>query len=197
MIKRPRDLRSTPRQWWNYRQPETGQVFSHPHPKALQRMVFEHRLDRPELGLDVSSGWQERLLSDICHQDERIDCYDVDEPLKIPSVADVLRWAGSMADWALSGLKVVPQDEAERRASICLSCPYNKPIAGCFGCKGAGDVIRALTKGARTSVDERLYGCEKCSGCALVAKVHLPLEVIHADGLDLPSFCWITSSEIF
>ncbi len=171
-------------------------TFREYHPKALQAAVFHHRLANPDLNLDVTGGWTERLLSDICSQNEHLDCEDVENPGRWPNLTDVVGWVRSMKDWTLTGFSVVPQEESERRAAICVTCPHNQIISGCAGCHGVGEIVSALTGNRTTSVDDRLNACRVCAGCSLKAKVHLPKEVIDisAYAAQLPKFCWLVES---
>lgn len=192
-MKKPADMTSTPRGDWCYRQPETDMPFRAQHPKVLEEEVFAHRMSLPDLNLDVTGNWRERLWSDVCSQNEFLNCHDTEDSGKYPTLADVVNWVRSMANWTAGGFQVVPQETAEARAAICVKCPNNQQISGCLGCRGAGEIISSLTGGRTTSLDNNLFNCRACSGCALTAKVHLPLEVISTAGLDLPSFCWLRS----
>lgn len=192
-MKKPRNESETPGDRFRYRQPETDMRFREIHPRALEQAVFRHRLSLPDMHLDTSGGWQARLWNDICAQDEHLDCVDTENPGRWANLSDVWNWAQSMAGWAATGLSVVPQEEAERRASICVECPHNKAVSGCFGCHGVGEVISALAGGKTTSKDANLQQCAVCHGCMLSAKVWLPLEAIKSEPYrdNLPSFCWL------
>jgi hypothetical protein len=89
-----------------------------------------------------------------------------------------------MASWItgiLRGREVfVPQEEADRRAKICLSCEFNMNIPGtCAAC--AERIARAvmIVGSRRTEFDDHLGACGLCS-CALRVAVHVPLEAQHA-----------------
>jgi hypothetical protein len=192
-MKKPRNMTDTPKGDWAYRQPETDMPFREQHPKALEAAVFEHRLSLPGLQLDTTGGWQARLWHDICQQNEYLDCVDTEDPGRYPNLADVWNWVLSMNDWRKTGLDVVTQQEAESRAAICVKCPHNKVVAGCFGCHGVGEAISNLIGGKKTSLDANLHQCGVCNGCMLGPKVFLPLEVIRTETYQdkLPSFCWL------
>ena len=65
---------------------------------------------------------------------------------------------------------MVSQEEAERRAAICLGCKYNVfPDKGNYA-RWADELAEASTKGRRVSVHEKLGNCEVCS-CNMRAKV--------------------------
>lgn len=194
-MRRPKDTVTTPNGNWNYRQPETKKVFNHPHLKVLFSQIWSHRIALPDLGMDVSGGWKDRLLHDICLQNEWILCQDTEDKGVWAAIGDVWRFLHSLGDLVLSEEKSVPQEEAERRARICLSgasgrpCPYNQVIPACLGCKGAGKAIEAVMGKKSTPYDKELHACTVCS-CVLKIKIHLPLNVIHVDESQLPSFCW-------
>ncbi len=192
-MKRPRNISDTPRNHWRYRQPETDMPFYQQHPRALEAEVFEHRLSVPDLHLDTSGGWQARLWNDVCAQDEHLDCVDCEDPGRFPNLADVWGWAKSMLNWREAGYPIASNEEAERRAAICVTCPHNKIVHGCFGCHGVGEVISGLIDGRKTSLDQKLHQCSACHGCMLGPKVFLPREVINTEAYKdkLPSFCWL------
>jgi hypothetical protein len=96
--------------------------------------------------------------------------------------------------WVASGGKTVDQVEANRRATICESCPANQRVKenekgpGCCGGKWVSvvkDVPRAvaaaltwpMVKNKTTPSDAKLYTCTPC-GCPLRTKVWVPLEVL-------------------
>lgn len=195
-MRRPKDTVTTPNGNWSYKQPETKKEFNHPHLKVLTSQVWSHRISLPDLGMDVSGGWQDRLLHDICKQNEWILCEDTEDKGVWSAIGDVWRFLHSLGDLVLSEDKSVSQGEAERRARICLTgasgrpCPYNQVIDGCMGCKGAGKAIEAVMGSKSTPYDKDLHSCTACGGCVLKIKIHLPLDVIHVDESKLTSFCW-------
>ena len=97
------------------------------------------------------------------------------------------------ARWT-SDIPFVTQEEAERRASVCLTgyngspCPLHKGISGCVGCAGiAGLLIK--TPG---DVKQDVQGCAIC-GCYLKFKVWCGEDMIKADDrkLGYPDHCWV------
>lgn len=115
----------------------------------------------------------------------------------------------TLATWIMKhGGSLVDDEEANRRAKICLlhvyeeqpksrpGCIHHVTVDGCQGCKGSQ--FRAMVEkcvGNRgTPITGRLEVCGVC-GCALKAKVFFPIEVLHAYMPDdwnqrLPDFCW-------
>lgn len=134
------------------------------------------------------------MWDQVCQQNEYLDCEDTENPGRFPNLTDVWGWATSMLHWRDKGYSTVPMEEAERRAAICVKCPHNKPVSGCVGCRGVGDLIDRIIGGLKTSQSDKLHQCSVCAGCILGPKVFLPREVINADAYmnDLPSFCWLS-----
>lgn len=191
-LKKPRSFSMVPNGDWRYRQPETDTPFVEIHWKALQMAVWDHRNSVPELNLDRTGGWLDRLWSDVCEQNPQIDCVDCEDPGRYPNLVDAWNWIQSMTHWASMGFPVATQEEAERRAAICVSCPLNKAISSCWGCRGVGEAVSALSGNRTTSLDGKLHACSAC-GCVLRAKVHLPREVINAEPYAhrLSGMCWL------
>lgn len=191
-MKKPRNIGQVPEGDWRYEQPETGMKFRSQHWKELQGFVWDYRNSVPELQLDTTGGWVTRFWSNVCEQNHYYDCIDAENPGRYPNLSDAWNWVKSMEDWRKTGFDTVPQEEAERRAAICAKCPHNRIISGCWGCKGVGEQVSKLSGGKTTSIDQNLHMCDVCL-CVIKAKVHLPREVIHTDGLDdkWPSFCWL------
>lgn len=82
---------------------------------------------------------------------------------------------------------MVSQEEAERRAAICVSCPHNIfPDKSGF-VAWADAIAEHSTDGRKTSRDSELGNCEVCT-CVLKAKVHYrgPFD----SNSDFPNFCW-------
>lgn len=130
--------------------------------------------------------------------------YEVGDPPPISTrigLASVVNWIKASVRKATSGLSYVPQEEAERRAEICVACPYNVIIeGGCGG--GCRDVTQWLTPGMagkKTKQDTRLKSCAVCT-CFNSIQVHFPLEILNADDTAerlaaYPEFCWKSPSE--
>lgn len=195
-MKRPRDTVTTPRDGWSYTEPCTGKKFWHTSIKVLTGMVWNHRMSLPDLQMDVDGGWQDRLLHDICLQNEHLVCDDTEDKGRWVGMGNVWRFIETMTSWVMRGGGFVTQEEAERRATICSSgmdgkpCKHNEHINGCMGCKGIGSALGKILNGRTTSKDQELNVCTACGGCALKAKVWFPREVISVDESKLPSWCW-------
>lgn len=196
MMKRPADMTSTPRGDWTYRQPETDMPFRAQHPKVLEAEVLAHRMSLPDLHMDTASGWRVRLWNAVCEQNPNIPYEDTEEPRYFPSLLDVWRFIQTMWNWRTQGGEFVPQEEAERRANICLTgangqrCQYNQVFAPCLGCHGYAEDMDRLVEGRKTSRDAELHICTACGGCRIPVKIHFPLESLSVDESKLPPWCW-------
>lgn len=85
--------------------------------------------------------------------------------------------------------RTVDQSEADRRASVCVECPKNKRVAGCWPCVLAVPLFDILLPDVSTPQDDAIYGCSVCK-CALKKKVHVRKELL-ATGLSYPPNCWM------
>jgi len=94
--------------------------------------------------------------------------------------------------------RIVSQAEAERRASICRSCPMNRRVDGCLGCGGVLKVVKELVGARETSHDAALESCSVCH-CYLRAKVWVGTSVLNQveEGLDreYPEHCWMLEGQ--
>jgi hypothetical protein len=102
--------------------------------------------------------------------------------------------------WLGAGGKPVPLEDAERRAHICIQCPYHDTSTGLFeGLKKniASTVRRQLEVRSKmkleVSVESQLHLCGVC-GCVLKLLVHVPedilVEHLKTDSHEYPSYCW-------
>lgn len=92
----------------------------------------------------------------------------------------ILQGTTTLVDWFVSDNRAkVPIEEANRRASICVGCVFNAPVAGCANCQknSLNNVAQKIVGGQPTAYDNSLAACVICS-CDLRAKVHLPLATL-------------------
>jgi hypothetical protein len=174
---------------WKYVQPESGAVF---HGLSYWGIIDQVRLHRKAMGYDLAEGWEERFQDDLCRQNLQVPCSDrpVGVSKRSLTIADLRRFMNTVLKF---GGKFVPQEEAERRAAICSTCPFNGDVTGCWGCGGILTQVTKFLAGRTTQRDRALESCRVC-GCVLRAKVHLPLDVIQdfetRTSLDYPEWCW-------
>jgi hypothetical protein len=108
---------------------------------------------------------------------------------------------GTRTIWLAMKSDTVPHEEAERRATICVSCPANMFAASCAPCqwRELQDFIRTLIgNNLSTTRDPELKSCYYC-GCFNAAQVHVPVDVLQKflpAEIDeqLPDFCWKKST---
>lgn len=195
-LKAPKNLSIVPRGDWHYTQPETGMSFTHSHWKTLQNRIATYREQNPSLALDLDGGWQQRLWNDICEQNPHVPYKFVDGTRLSMTWEIARRFIVSVYNMIQSGMKLVDQEEADRRAVICttgangLPCPHNKHLSGCWGCRGVAKWIAQVNGHKKTPHDSELASCEVCGGCLLRSKVWVPLEALDNSGLDYPKYCW-------
>lgn len=101
-----------------------------------------------------------------------------------------------LGSWFLKGTPKVAQDEAERRAQICLSCPMNQNFDGCSTCaeRDLREAIVGFMGDSKTPYDSNLHSCFAC-GCTLKAAIFFPLEILQKQMTEevktlLPVHCW-------
>jgi len=109
-------------------------------------------------------------------------------------LADVRSFLNTMGRLVNSEEKFVSQEEAERRANICIRCPKNQDMAECWGCSGIAGMIRSVKGSRSTSIDNNLKICD-CCGCDLKTKIWIRKDILFRDDVDWPSFCWNRKDE--
>lgn len=112
---------------------------------------------------------------------------------RLVTLADIIRFLKTMVGWAKAG-KCVPQEEADRRACICATCPRNSvtSLGGCAGCTSIAADLFAIIGNRTTKAGDQLHACEVCA-CENKAQVWVPLEVLKQNGLpdsEYPDWCW-------
>lgn len=181
------DLATSPPGGFEWTEPSTGAKFKHYDWIAFSDQVREHRLGN---NIPMSPSWQEELVDQLCKQNA-VRWQGVCRRAKEGQVYRKLDFGAAMSfgnlirkwfkSWASGEPAFVPQEEAERRASICAGCPNNREITfSCGACMNAVLAVIALIVGKRkTEYDIRLGACLICS-CALKPAVHVPLDIQHA-----------------
>jgi hypothetical protein len=173
-----RNVNETPPNGFEYTQPESGRVFSDYTYDRFIKDIRDHRLGN---GYPITPTWEEELQDEMCRKHPHWfpdHCKRIDSPkLRKVSFASALSFLGMLSRWAFKGAKFVPQEEAERRANICLTCPLNQPLQlGCGACQSTIlQGISNLMGSHTTTLDEKLGACGICS-CSLKVAVHFPLE---------------------
>lgn len=186
-MKSPRYENVMPRGGWRYTDPLTGLVHNDNH---LGAVLEKTRRGWVANGIEPPPSWKEQVLDEICQQNPDLDCIEVGVVERTLSLDDIWRFAKTAKAWLDGGGKWVPEAESEARAAVCIECPENVVVHGCFGCKGA---IKWLAERngmpAPTKQDEKLQSCKVC-GCYNRVAVHMPLEAMDVTGLEFPEKCW-------
>lgn len=197
MIMHLKDLGTSPPGDWKFTQKESGFSMRAVTFGSLLNKISQHRanMSYPH----VSDGYAtlaEELEDQICQamspSDQVANC---EMGLHTPTSVDwkkVGKFLKTMVDWATGhGLKPVSQEEAERRAAICVKCPLNVGMSGCGVCRQGLQAIRVGILNKQTSHDAGLRACGVC-GCDNKLQVHVPISVLKTNGdYKYPEdWCW-------
>jgi len=115
--------------------------------------------------------------------------------VKVLTMKDVGRATKKMAIWSMKGRKKVDASVMVERAAVCMACPeHASSISGCEGCSGnfLRNAINLVVGNFQFPGYDRLGACAAC-GCALKAKVQLPIEYLKDRNEKLPDYCWINT----
>lgn len=176
---------------FRYTQPESNHLMVGITLGTLLQLVSQHRQN---MGYQTHGNLRAEIEDAICQslspEDQVAHC-DIGVASSSVHWSTVLRFLKTAASWAIGGFQLVPQEEAERRATICATCPLNVALSGCAVCRTTLDEARELLLKRSTSRDAELRACGIC-GCDNKAQVHFPLEALKQGTGDLsyPSWCW-------
>jgi hypothetical protein len=194
-MKKFLDNKTTPPGGFYYKQSESGFEFRHIVFEEIMRRIRAHRAAN---GYDLSLGWRDRVEDEMCASMPPGICHHVEEtPPTIArsiKVSDAINFIKSMAYWVSHGGGFVEQEEADRRAKICVDCPHNVVIENCSGCSGLTRRISELIGPRTTPQAAGLRGCGVC-GCENKTQIWFPLETLHK-GINeemnnkFPDWCW-------
>lgn len=181
---------------WRYKVPETGQSFAHVTEQGLLSQLRAHyKANDFNAPADLAS----RLEHYICEREPEY-CVESDgqppmTPGKAATVAYQLALHGTRRLLGMESL--VPQAQANARATTCSTCVENVELEGCTSCnlKTLTDIINTVRGKHRTPLDPQLRSCRVCL-CGLEAKVWLPLDRLQkmtndAERAALPPTCWM------
>lgn len=131
----------------------------------------------------------------------RTFCESSDPVLAVESIglgiADIARGTATILALKAAGTPLVEQEQAEARALVCKTCPYNvsykKPCGSL--CGELVEIVQKLVGGRGTAQDDVLEACAVCK-CSLKAKVHVPLKFLkltetQEQHAKWPSECWM------
>jgi len=186
-------FRDVPPGGWRYVQPETAVRFYSDTFEDLAKQVKVHREYKgfpvETIEIDIQRQLCSGLSTDHCQPEPGEDYRPVVDLTAQLTAEMAVNLSKAIAAFLLRGGGFVELAEAQRRATICRGCIFNKPAKLC-SCSFAYKAVEALIPAER-----RLPGISVCAacGCSVVAKVNLPLDVIGASlppELSLPDHCW-------
>lgn len=158
----------------------------------LVHLVAQHRANMkiPTKG-DLASEVDEAICANLSPANQIAHCEDGQAHPKSVHWTLVDRFLKTAVAFVRGEDGLVPQEEAERRASICAECPLNVGLHGCAMCRATLNVLREKLTSRRTEQDDRLMACGVC-GCDNRVQVHVPLPALQAGSGDLnyPVWCW-------
>lgn len=203
------NLTTAPPGQWRYTVPETGQTFG-PVPD-LDGLMTQLRAHYTANGYSVPPDLKAQVEAQMCAS-PLLQGYCVEgesevtpDRLTFGKIRKVTFHTVLTGTRRLLGLSTsVSQPEAERRASICVTCPENVDREDCSRChiKTLAEIVVKIVGTRKTSFDSRLKVCRVCL-CENRAAISVPLADLHnlmtpEEKAMLPSFCWkldpITSS---
>lgn len=197
---------TTPPGGWSYIHADPPATFKHYDYTAWLKSIqsFFEGNDIP-----MSPDWIDQLHSEACKQNPHWGAFckhwtGERFERKPINLAVIMQFLKMLTKWAIKHKgELVGQEEATRRASICVQCPYNFPSAnGCGSCVSMiMGAVETLKGEKSTPHDADINSCGLC-GCELRAAVWFPLEAQQYNMTDemrqqfnsLP-YCWKTPPE--
>lgn len=157
--------------------------------------------ERKANGIPCGLEFEDEVERDLC-RDYPAEC-QLDDP-RFPrkrnwlSFHEIIAGTKLLLKFKVSGSPVVAQEEAERRANICASCPFNvefqRPCAGL--CGELYSLVQSIIGNLHVSQESKVKSCQLC-GCYLGAAVWLPVDLQRSvlsehqlEQFDSVDFCW-------
>ena len=170
-----------------FKDPDTGREFSARSKTILLKQIVSYRAQNNLEPLEELSVTIDNYL---CGLPENVGaCQPL--PLKRGLLTTLRGGIALIENFFYGDENMVSQEEAERRAGICVTCPHNVfPDKELF-VKWSDDVAEAATRGRKVSTHDKLGNCEVCS-CPLRAKVFYggKVKLTEEQNKQLPDFCW-------
>lgn len=132
--------------------------------------------------IPIGLGFADEVEREVCLR-YSAECSETDP--RVPNIhngrltiEDVVRGTMAMVAFKMSGSKLVEPEEAERRAKICLKCPYNVDFQRPCGslCGELKDVVHGIIGSKTTEYDSNLRSCAVCH-CYNSSAIWVPLEI--------------------
>ena len=159
---------------WNYRDPLTDVPFS---TNDLTVLLQQVRAQRKANGIAVESGWEQVVLDELCQQNPAVRCGEAGVQEIHMTGDDVKRFLTTLKEQY--GHELVSEEEHQRRADICLTCPKIGDVACTFPCGWVSKTLTEMLGGRKIHRPAELHkrGCSACK-CNLDAKTYYPLDVL-------------------
>lgn len=144
-------------------------------------------------------GWREQYVDLMLQQ--RPDIPQEDDslpPSRVATSDDAVRFLKTLWVAMKDGAKPVSEEEQDRRASICLSCP-KRGVVNCYGgCGAIASMMADLVIGSKSKRIPELFKQHcVCCGCELASLTTYPIEVlakvegdINFKASEYPEACW-------
>lgn len=182
---------------WHYRVPETGIDIPAGSLQQLRQFVIDHyNANSLRIPHDIDvliTDFQCRNGADCSYNEVELTKPGGRKSLQI---GDVIRFSMSLLHGLTVGGGKVDQAEANRRASICAGCRFNRQPLGCTGCNARvlKEAVKTFSQHGSTPYDEKVQSCEFC-GCFIRSMVWFPIETLHrftdaTENENLPAHCW-------
>ena len=185
-----KDMSLTPPPGWNYYIPETKNLIeAEDYEELIDFIYYNYYINK----IEPPNNLEDLVHADICKQSPTGICTEENKLVILP--VDILNGTTAFSIMMRKGKGAfVDIEEAERRASICATCPLNVENPGCYSCKGFERIVKSAQKGRKTSKDEQLNVCAVCK-CFTKALVHVDLGIIKATTKEshasrYPNHCW-------
>lgn len=160
-----------------------------------------NEVDEFNAAVCVRMGWNDYVSNQAAGGQPSGVPFSSSLPQALASLEKLAAGGRVLVEWINSGQEAVPNDLAEARAAVCVTCPLNaKGDWTSFFTVPVSNKIREALETRRnwnlsTTHDDALKVCEACY-CPLPLKVHMPLDRILSripqDSLDaLAPGCWI------
>lgn len=135
--------------------------------QALVKSVKQHyAVNSKEVPDELEAIIQDQICMRIPHS----LCKGDGPPRFWPTASQIVSGTRVLCDM-FRGAEMVDQDEANRRAKICLNCEYNTRMEACLGCSLAYQLVKRVFGSFSTPHDKKLHVCRICF-CLNKAQIH-------------------------
>jgi hypothetical protein len=161
-------------------------VINRPDKQIIARgLLFNNVLDssirwRQANGIPVGLGFEDEV-EQCCCEEKPDECINTDPNKPVArnmTVTDVIVGTQTMMNIMNSSDPLVAREEAERRARICIACPWNRWFAKpCGGiCGTLKELVSKITNNVGTQYDSQLHACNVCR-CFLQSSIWVKNEL--------------------